>query len=84
QEIGADVIVGMGGGKTLDTAKATGASLRLPIAVVPTLASTDAFSPMIIREVVEPQTVLAMISMGIGITLMADGYAQMSWPGVVF
>lgn len=32
QEIGADVIVGMGGGKTLDTAKATGASLRLPAA----------------------------------------------------
>ncbi len=28
------------------------------------------FSPMIIQEVVEPQTVLAMISMGIGITLM--------------
>ncbi|ENG2550691.1 TPA: glycerol dehydrogenase [Citrobacter farmeri] len=42
QQVGADVIVGMGGGKTLDTAKATGASLRLPIAVVPTLASTDA------------------------------------------
>ncbi|MEG2400350.1 MAG: LysR family transcriptional regulator [Citrobacter sp.] len=42
------------------------------------------FSPMIVREVVEPQTVLAMISMGIGITLMADGYAQMNWPGVVF
>lgn len=42
------------------------------------------FSPMIAREVVEPQTVLAMISMGIGITLMADGYAQMNWPGVVF
>ncbi|MGS9202909.1 iron-containing alcohol dehydrogenase, partial [Salmonella enterica subsp. enterica serovar Infantis] len=35
-------IVGMGGGKTLDTATATGASLRLPIAVVPPLASTDA------------------------------------------
>ena len=42
------------------------------------------FSPMIIREVREPQTVLAMISMGIGITLIADSYAQMSWPGVVF
>ena len=42
------------------------------------------FSPMIIREVVEPQTVLAMISMGMGITLMADGYAQMNWPGVAF
>jgi DNA-binding transcriptional LysR family regulator len=37
------------------------------------------FSPMIVREAVEPQTVLAMISMGMGITL-----AQMQWPGVVF
>ncbi|HBB8529518.1 TPA: LysR family transcriptional regulator [Escherichia coli] len=42
------------------------------------------FSPMIVREAVEPQTVLAMISMGLGVTLMADSYAQMSWPGVVF
>lgn len=39
---GAEVVVGMGGGKTLDTAKATGAALKLPIAIVPTLASTDA------------------------------------------
>lgn len=38
----ADVIVGIGGGKTLDTAKATGAALGLPIVVVPTLAATDA------------------------------------------
>lgn len=38
----ADVIVGMGGGKTLDTAKASGAALKCPIAIVPTLASTDA------------------------------------------
>ncbi|EQV91565.1 HTH-type transcriptional regulator xapR [Escherichia coli KOEGE 71 (186a)] len=42
------------------------------------------FLPMIVREAVEPQTVLAMISMGLGVTLMADSYAQMSWPGVVF
>lgn len=42
------------------------------------------FSPMIVREAVEPQTVLAMISMGMGITLAADSYAQMQWPGVVF
>ncbi|MDD9663245.1 LysR family transcriptional regulator [Klebsiella pasteurii] len=42
------------------------------------------FSPMIIREVMEPQTVLAMVSMGIGVTLIADSYAQMMWPGVVF
>ena len=39
---------------------------------------------MIVREAVEPQTVLAMISMGMGITLAADNYAQMQWPGVVF
>ena len=42
------------------------------------------FLPMIIREVMEPQTVLAMVSMGIGLTLIADSYAQMTWPGVVF
>ena len=42
QNCGADVIVGIGGGKTLDTAKATGAALKLPIVIVPTLASTDA------------------------------------------
>lgn len=42
------------------------------------------FSPLIVREAVEPQTVLAMISMGMGITLIADSYAQMKWPGVVF
>lgn len=39
---GAEVIVGIGGGKTLDTAKASGATLKCPIAIVPTLASTDA------------------------------------------
>ncbi|WP_312948037.1 glycerol dehydrogenase [Superficieibacter sp.] len=39
---GAEVIVGVGGGKTLDTAKATGASLKRPVVIVPTLASTDA------------------------------------------
>lgn len=42
------------------------------------------FTPLIVREAVEPQTVLAMISMGMGITLAADSYAQMQWPGVVF
>jgi glycerol dehydrogenase len=38
----AEVVVGVGGGKTLDTAKAVGFSLGLRVAVVPTLASTDA------------------------------------------
>lgn len=42
------------------------------------------FTPNIVREAVEPQTVLALISMGLGVTLMADSYAQMAWPGVVF
>lgn len=37
-----DVIVGIGGGKALDTAKAVAHSLRVPVAIVPTLASTDA------------------------------------------
>ncbi|MBG0777998.1 MAG: glycerol dehydrogenase [Desulfovibrionaceae bacterium] len=39
---GADVIVGMGGGKSLDTAKAVAHEMKLPVIVAPTLASTDA------------------------------------------
>ncbi|MCC6862036.1 MAG: glycerol dehydrogenase [Bryobacterales bacterium] len=35
-------IAGIGGGKTLDTAKAVAQRLSLPVAVVPTIASTDA------------------------------------------
>ncbi|MCS6854698.1 MAG: iron-containing alcohol dehydrogenase, partial [Elioraea sp.] len=40
--VGPNVIVGIGGGKTLDTAKAVAHGLGLPVAIVPTIASTDA------------------------------------------
>ncbi|MFB6468661.1 glycerol dehydrogenase [Cytobacillus sp. Hz8] len=39
---GANVIVGIGGGKTLDTAKATAYFEHLPVVIFPTIASTDA------------------------------------------
>lgn len=39
---GANVIVGIGGGKTLDTAKATAYYEKLPVVIYPTIASTDA------------------------------------------
>lgn len=39
---GAEVIVGIGGGKTLDTAKAVSYMADLPVVIVPTVASTDA------------------------------------------
>lgn len=39
---GVDVIVGMGGGKPLDTSKAVAHELGLPVIIVPTIASTDA------------------------------------------
>ncbi len=37
-----DVIVGLGGGKSLDTAKAVSHSQEIPVITVPTIASTDA------------------------------------------
>ena len=39
---GIDVVAGVGGGKTLDTAKAVAHNLKVPVAIIPTLASTDA------------------------------------------
>lgn len=39
---GSNVIVGVGGGKTLDTAKAVAYYAKLPVVIVPTIASTDA------------------------------------------
>lgn len=39
---GADVLVGIGGGKAIDTAKIAADRARIPVIVVPTIASTDA------------------------------------------
>jgi glycerol dehydrogenase len=38
----AELIIGMGGGKTLDTAKAVAHYSELPVVIVPTIAATDA------------------------------------------
>lgn len=42
KQSGVSVIIGLGGGKALDTAKAASYYSKLPVIVVPTIASTDA------------------------------------------
>lgn len=42
READAEVIVGVGGGKALDAAKAVAHAMSLPVVIVPTIASTDA------------------------------------------
>jgi len=42
REKNVDVLVGMGGGKTIDTAKIAADRANIPVIVVPTIASTDA------------------------------------------
>lgn len=39
---GADLVIGLGGGKTIDSAKAIADLLRSPVVIAPTIASTDA------------------------------------------
>ena len=42
KEQGCNLIIGLGGGKTIDSAKAIADLLRSPVVIAPTIASTDA------------------------------------------
>jgi len=42
------------------------------------------FQPTIFQEANEPQTLLAMVGAGLGVTLMPETTSRIGWPGVVF
>ncbi len=42
------------------------------------------FEPAIFQEASEPQTLLAMVGAGLGVTLMPETTGRIGWPGVVF
>lgn len=59
---GANVIVGIGGGKTLDTAKATAYYVHLPVVIFPTIASTDAPAPHFLSSTKQTARLTAICS----------------------
>lgn len=48
------------------------------------LCLTYGFSPTISHQVNEPQTALALVAQGYGITLLPESYGSIRWPGVRF
>jgi len=42
------------------------------------------FQPTIFQEASEPQTLLAMVGAGLGVTLLPETTSRIGWPGVVF
>lgn len=48
------------------------------------MLSQHGISPKIVQTVVEPQTALALVSKGCGMTLLPESYARIGWPGVRF
>ncbi|WP_250131376.1 LysR substrate-binding domain-containing protein, partial [Serratia marcescens] len=48
------------------------------------LCLQQGFLPDVAYQVNEPQTLLALVAEGCGITLLPDSYGRIPWPGVRF